>query len=98
MVAKRLEHLDEQTRELLGADPATRIRYIQRDRFIIYSPIDRVLDLMQGFVERPVSIRPPCLALVGDAGSGKSTLVRELERRYQDPQDPSTQRVVYFVA
>lgn len=98
MVAKRYEHLDQQARELLDADASTRIRYIQRDRFIIYSPIDTVLGLMQEFVERPVSIRPPCLALVGDAGSGKSTLVRELERRYQDPNDPSTQRVVYFVA
>lgn len=98
MVAKRLERLDEVARDLLNADKETRIRYIQRDRFIPSHPIEVILNLLDDFVERPVSIRPPCLALVGDAGSGKSTLVREVERRHQDPADPGTQRVVYVVA
>src|SRR5882762_7302671 len=98
MVVRRYQHLDDEAQELLDADVSSRIRYIQRDRFILYHPIETVLTLLEDFVNRPVSIRPPCLALVGDAGSGKSTLVREFERRCQNPEDPGAQRVVYFVA
>jgi type II secretory pathway predicted ATPase ExeA len=98
MVARRYQHLDDEARELLDADESARIRYIQRDRFILYHPIETVLNLLEDFANRPVSIRPPCLALVGDAGSGKSTLVREFERRCQRPEDPGAQPVVYFVA
>ncbi len=98
MVARRFQHLDDEARELLDADDSSRIRYIQRDRFILYHPIETVLTLLEDFVNRPVSIRPPCLALVGDAGSGKSTLVREFERRCKSVEDPGEQRVVYFVA
>jgi type II secretory pathway predicted ATPase ExeA len=98
MVARLYEHLDEDAHELLDADVATSVSYIQRDRFIPYHPVETVLNLLDGFVRRPASIRPPCLALVGDAGSGKSTLVREFERRLREPKDPSTQVAVYFVA
>ena len=98
MVTRLYQHLDEEARELLDADVSARIRYIQRDRFILYHPIETVLTLLEDFIDRPVSIRPPCLALVGDAGSGKSTLVREFEQRALSPEDPGTQRVVYFVA
>jgi ABC-type microcin C transport system duplicated ATPase subunit YejF len=80
MVARLYEDLDEDAHELLDADVATRVSYIQRDRFIPYHPVETVLNLLHGFVRRPASIRPPCLALVGDAGSGKSTLVREFVR------------------
>jgi hypothetical protein len=90
--------LDDEARAGLEEDDSTRIRYIQRDRFILYRPIETVLTLLGDFVNRPVSIRPPCLALVGDAGSGKSTLVKEFERRCQSVEDPGEQRVVYFVA
>jgi type II secretory pathway predicted ATPase ExeA len=90
--------LDDAARELLDADTDARIRYIQRDRFIPYHPIETVLGLLEDFVNRPVSIRPPCLALVGDSGSGKSTLVREFEHRCESTEHPGTQRVVYFVA
>jgi type II secretory pathway predicted ATPase ExeA len=98
MVVRRYQHLDDDALDLLDEDASTRIRYIQRDRFILYHPIETVLTLLEDFVNRPVSIRPPCLALVGDAGSGKSTLVREFERRCQSAQDLGAQRVVYFVA
>jgi type II secretory pathway predicted ATPase ExeA len=98
MAKDHFSHLDDEARALLDADVSTRIRYIQRDRFILYHPIETVLSLLEDFVNRPVSIRPPCLALVGDAGSGKSSLVREFERRSQAADDPGTQRVVYLVA
>jgi hypothetical protein len=80
-------HLDRDAQRLASGPRDARIQYIQRDRFIL-----------EDFLNRPASIRPPCLALVGDAGSGKSTLVREFQRRSTDPADQGTQRVVYCVA
>lgn len=93
-----LEHLDDAAVQILSEPMEERIRYIQRDRFVLYRPISTVLELLEDFVRRPVSVRPPCLALVGDAGSGKSTLMREAQRRFETPKDPGTQTVVYCVA
>jgi hypothetical protein len=76
-----------------------RIRHIQRDRFIEHEPVSRVLELLEDFVVRPPSIRPPCLALIADAGSGKSTLMAEFMRRVDSAAQGSTARkAVYLIA
>jgi hypothetical protein len=92
---KHHTRLDKVAQEILHAPIENRIQYIQRDRFIPYRAVLTILDLMEDFVNRPVSIRPPCLALVGDSGCGKSTLMEEMERRYKNPDDPGTRRVIY---
>jgi hypothetical protein len=97
-MATQYKHIDRPTQALMSASRPERVHYIQRDRFILHSPLTAVLEVLDDFVRRPTSIRPPCLALVGDAGSGKSTLVREFQRRHATPDDPSTQRVIYCVA
>ena len=97
-MASTYSHVDLTTRRLMAASRRARVDYIQRDRFILHSPLTAVLAILEDFVRRPVSIRPPCLALVGDAGSGKSTIAREFQRRHSNPDDPGTRRVVYCVA
>ena len=92
------KHLDEGARKVVSTPVADRIRYIQRDRLILHGPLHAVLDVLDDLVRRPPSVRPPCVALVGDAGSGKTTLVQEHLRRHDTPGDPGTQRVVYCVA
>jgi hypothetical protein len=87
-------HLDDGARDKLLDSDDERIRYIQRDRFIPYQAVESILRLLGDFVTRPVSIRPPCLALVGDSGCGKSTLVAELEHRFKDASDPNTRKVI----
>jgi hypothetical protein len=91
-------HLDEGARQMVSGTVADRIRYIQRDRLILHEPLYAVLDVLEDLVRRPPSIRPPCVALVGDAGSGKTTLVLEHLRRHTKADDPGTQEVVYCVA
>jgi hypothetical protein len=93
-MSARYAHLAAGARALVEASDAARIRYIQQDRFIPHSAALSILELLEGFVDRPVSIRPPCLALVGDSGCGKSTLMEELERRCSDPAHPETRKVV----
>jgi GTPase SAR1 family protein len=94
-VTQRYLHLTQEAEKLLDGSDLQRIRYIQRDRFIPYRAINSVIDLMTDFVERPPSIRPPCLALVGDSGCGKTTLMEEFVRRYENPLEPSVQKVIY---
>jgi hypothetical protein len=89
------DHLDKPTRKLLAASAKVRIRHIQKDRFIPTRAIQSVLELVDSFVTRPVSIRPRCLALVGEAGSGKSTLMEEIERRYRQSGESGSTLVAY---
>jgi hypothetical protein len=93
-MARKYSHLDASARALIEDTDEERIRYIQQDRFIPYGAVLTILELLEGFVNRPVSIRPPCLALVGDSGCGKSTLMEELERRHSDPANPTTRKVI----
>lgn len=79
-----LEHLDPNAARLVEAGDEERIRYIQRDRFILHGAAQRLLFLLKDLALRPPSIRPPCIALVGDAGSGKSTLLNEFLRTMDD--------------
>jgi len=78
------KHLDPHAARLVEACDEERIRYIQRDRFILHGTAQRLLFLLKDLALRPQSIRPPCVALVGDAGSGKSTLLNEFLRTMDD--------------
>ena len=94
----RYPHLDPGARRLLQGPDEARIRYIQRDRFIDHGATEAVVAVLQDFVDRPPSVRPPCLALVGDAGNGKTTLLREFVRRTErTAQRADRQVAAYFV-
>jgi Cdc6-like AAA superfamily ATPase len=99
MNSENFTHLNADALRLITASDEVRIRHIQRDRFIEHRSSTRVLELLEDFVLRPPSVRPPCLALVGDAGSGKSTLMTEfLRRTSESTTDSGSMRVVYMVA
>lgn len=92
-------HLNPDAARLIGASDEERIRHIQCDRFIEHASVTRVLLLLEDFVSRPASVRPPCLALIGDSGGGKSTLLTEFVRRIEAAaRDSNARRVVYMVA
>jgi len=94
-MSQRYAHLNEQARKLIDAPIEERIQFIQKDRFIPYQAVANILDMLEDFVKRPPSIRPPCLALVGDSGCGKSTLMEEMTHRHTHPEQPSTRKVIY---
>lgn len=89
-------HLAIGAARLADADEITRIRHIQRDRFIAHHAVTVVLNKLQDFVDRPASIRPPCMALVGDAGAGKSTLLNEFVTNAQN--NGPLRHAIYCVA
>lgn len=91
-------HLDASARAVIDASDTDRIRHVQCDRFIAHGAVLAVLEILDDFLQRPPSVRPPCLALVGDAGSGKSSLLSEFLRRAGPETSPRLHRVAYCVA
>lgn len=88
--------LDQQALALLDASNDERIRYIQCDRFVPNSASDTVLALLRDFVDRPPSVRPPCLALIGDSASGKTTLLDQFQLQELTREKKHGGRVVFF--
>jgi len=98
-MATAYKHLDAGAAQLMQSSDLERIRYIQRDRFIEHSAVAAVLSMLDDFVGRPISVRPPCMALIGDAGAGKSTLLDEFMQRVDKHVDGAgTRRALYSVA
>lgn len=92
----KFPHLEPDVAAVAELDAAARIEFIQRDRFVETRQTEGIHAFLCGLVERPPSIRPRCMALVGDGGSGKSTI---LDRFIQanDGAQGSTQLVAYCV-
>lgn len=76
--------LEDGAANMLTASDEERINYIQRDRFFPHHAAEGIWNLMTGFVERPITQRPPCLAISGDAGSGKTTLLSQFNRAMEE--------------
>ncbi len=92
-------HLDASALAVIDASNIERIRQVQCDRFVAHGTVLAVLEILDDFLQRPDSVRPPCLALVGDAGSGKSSLLGEFLRRAgANTNSPRLHRVAYCVA
>src|SRR5260370_31826594 len=77
-------HLSRETRALAEADAATRIDYIRRDRFIEHAGVRPVKMRLLGLLGRPRTVRPQCVLLASESGSGKTALLRHLQRLDRD--------------
>lgn len=76
--------LSEGAARLLNASDEERIVYIQRDRFFRHQAVEGIWEMMLGFVQRPVTQRPPCLAISGDSGSGKTSLLDGFNKEMEE--------------
>jgi len=93
-VTARLLHLSPEARVVAAADHRTRISYIRRDRFIEHAGVHPVKTRILSLLNRPRTVRPQCMLLASEAGSGKTALLRHLQRLYPDVDDRESQRVV----
>jgi hypothetical protein len=93
-VTIRLAHLSPETRAVAAADNRTRIAYIRRDRFIEHAGVEPAKGRILSLLDRPRTVRPQCILLAAEAGSGKTALLRHLQRLYPDVDDRESQRVV----
>ena len=72
---KALEYLDKSNTE--------RIHFIKTRKFIEYRRAKKILSVFDDLLNEPRHERMPSYLLVGDSNNGKTSLIREFERRHQ---------------
>lgn len=82
-----LPHLNDKTRELLGASEAERIEAIQLGSWIPYTRAKEVLDHMEELFAYPRIDRMPHMLLVGASNNGKTQILKRFLN--QHPVDPN---------
>ena len=92
-----LDHLSPETRVLADADAAVRINYIRRDRFIEHAGVRPAKARLLGLLGRPRTVRPQCILLASDADSGKTAVLRHVQRLFPDREERPGGRIVRAV-
>ncbi len=93
-----LPHLNDKTRELLGASDAERIEAIQTGSWIPYTRAKEVLDHMEELLAYPRIERMPHMLLVGASNNGKTQILKRfLNQHPADPNPAGTYAVIPVV-
>ena len=79
-MAQALSHLCTATRPEAMLDHGTRIRSLQRDRWIDYPRATEAIQRLERLLNAPERERMPCLAMHGDSNIGKTLIVSKLRR------------------
>jgi hypothetical protein len=85
-------HLDPVIRPIAAQDELTRARHILKDLYVSHPPAQQVERQIEQLIRLPRRIRMPGLFLCGDSGMGKTHLLRRVERRHPERDDPTTKR------
>jgi hypothetical protein len=91
------DHLSRETQAFAQADDATRTDYIRRDRFIEHAGVQPVKARLLGLLSRPRTVRPQCMLLASESGSGKTALLRHVQRLYPDREVRGSGRIIRAV-
>lgn len=75
-----VKSLHPETQEMLDGSDKERITYLKTDKFVMYPKAKEVLSKFEELIEEPKKTRMPCLLLVGESNSGKSSIAQKFER------------------
>lgn len=78
-------HLMSEAARLIDASVYEKCRHILKDRCIYYPRFQCALDLINDIMGRPNGVRPGCLAVLGPANAGKSTLALAVQKEHGKP-------------
>ena len=81
-MAQTMSHLCTATRCEAMLDHRTRIRSLQRDRWIDYPRATEAIQRLERLLNAPQRERMPCLAMHGDSNIGKTLIVSKLRREH----------------
>jgi hypothetical protein len=85
-------HLDPVIRPIAARDDVARAHHILKDLYVSHPPAQCVERQVEQLIRLPRRIRMPGLFLCGDSGMGKTHLLRRVERRHPEREDPVTLR------
>jgi Cdc6-like AAA superfamily ATPase len=86
-MAQTLSHLCTATRVEAMLDHRTRMRSLQRDRWIDYPRATEALQRLERLLNAPERERMPCMAMHGDSNIGKTLIVSKLRREHPSTFD-----------
>lgn len=86
-MAQTLSHLCTATRSEAMLDHGTRMRSLQRDRWIDYPRATEAIQRLERLLNAPERERMPCLAMHGDSNIGKTLIVSKLRREHPSTFD-----------
>lgn len=97
MEQEYINSLTPETREILSKSDEERINYVKTEKFIMYPRAKEILNKMEELMMEPKRSRMPCLLIVGDSNSGKTSLWKKLLRMYP-PTDGMEEAALPVVA
>ena len=86
-MAQAMSHLCTATRCEAMLDHRTRIRSLQRDRWIDYPRATEAIHRLERLLNAPQRERMPCMAMHGDSNIGKTLIVSKLRREHPSTFD-----------
>jgi len=90
--ANQWPHLDPVIRPIAAQDDLARAQHILKDLYVSHPPAQHVERQIEQLIRLPRRIRMPGLFLCADSGMGKTHLLRRIERRHPERDDPQTKR------
>jgi hypothetical protein len=90
--ANNCSHLDPVIRPIAAQKDLSRARHILKDLYLSHPPAQHVERQIEQLIWLPRRIRMPGLFLCGDSGMGKTHVLRRIERRHPEADDPLTKR------
>ena len=90
--ANNCSHLDPVIRPIAAQKDLSRARHILKDLYLSHPPAQHVERQIEQLIWLPRRIRMPGLFLCGDSGMGKTHVLRRVERRHPEADDPLTKR------
>jgi len=76
------------TREMLNKSKEERLAYLFSHRFIKYPKAMEILDYMELLISIPKQVRPECMLIYGESGSGKTSIIRQFQKMHPPVEDP----------
>ncbi|MEM5777936.1 MAG: TniB family NTP-binding protein [Candidatus Aenigmatarchaeota archaeon] len=73
--------------KIKNADDKERIRFIQKDKFVLYPKAVKILNKLEELVNYEDVIRPPSFLIVGEPNNGKTMLARYFYKKHEPYED-----------
>lgn len=79
------QHIHENFRHIAGLSDEKRLEFIDAPRWIGYPSANQTLEIMQGLMNKVKQPRMPNLLLIGESNNGKTTVLKQFNKRFGDP-------------
>lgn len=84
-MSNNYQHIHKQFRHVLSCSKKDRLEFLSESRWIGCPKTQKIIDNLQGLMNRIKRPRMPNLLLIGDSNSGKTTLIKHFNKKFGVP-------------